>query len=205
MGRHALQPDEISEFRSRLCDAALRLFADHGYDGFTLRALGLALECSPTTPYRYFRNKQAIGLAVVEKFFEMSETAMETGLILPTGTPESRIRMLIETGVGHLVNEMQKNPKIVELADFLCSDEEGIALLKRHIAWKRDRMVRELGRGIEQCMFRDADPQETAATVLLATKVFWTPPALAQWRDKNTILPELREVLDMIFDGINRK
>jgi AcrR family transcriptional regulator len=191
--------------REEILRHASELFTHYGFWKTNVGDIATRCGMSPGNLYRYYRNKQAIGLAVVEKFFEMSETAMETGLILPTGTPESRIRMLIETGVGHLVNEMQQNPKIVELADFLCSDEEGIALLQRHIAWKRARMVRELGRGIEQRQFRDADPQKTAATILMATKVFWTPPAMAQWRDKDTILPELREVLDLIFDGINRK
>ncbi len=70
MGRPALQPDEIHAFRERLCDAALHLFAEHGYDGFTLRALGDALGCSPATPYRYFENKAEIYAAVCERAFE---------------------------------------------------------------------------------------------------------------------------------------
>ncbi len=70
MGRPALQPDEINEFRDRLCDAALGIFAERGYDGFTLRALGQALDCSPTTPYRYFRNKADIFGAVCARAFE---------------------------------------------------------------------------------------------------------------------------------------
>ena len=79
MGRQALQPDEITEFRDRLCDAALRLFAEHGYEGFTLRALGGALGCSPTTPYRYFRNKQDIFEAVCARAFEDLCAAQEQG------------------------------------------------------------------------------------------------------------------------------
>ena len=70
MGRPALQPDEISEFRERLCDAALQLFAERGYGGFTLRALGESLDCSPTTPYRYFENKADIFGAVCARAFE---------------------------------------------------------------------------------------------------------------------------------------
>jgi AcrR family transcriptional regulator len=70
MGRPALQPDEISAFRDRLCDAALTLFATRGYDGFTLRALGDALDCSPATPYRYFESKTEIFIAVCERAFE---------------------------------------------------------------------------------------------------------------------------------------
>lgn len=81
MGRPALQPDEISEFRDRLCDAALELFAEHGYDGFTLRALGDALDCSPTTPYRYFRDKGDIFSAVCARAFAELCSAQEAARI----------------------------------------------------------------------------------------------------------------------------
>ena len=70
VGRPALQPDEISDFRDRLCDAALEIFAERGYEGFTLRALGQALGCSPTTPYRYFESKGDIYQAVCARAFE---------------------------------------------------------------------------------------------------------------------------------------
>ncbi len=70
MGRPALQAEEIGEFRERLCDAALGLFAERGYEGFTLRALGGALSCSPATPYRYFRNKAEIFATVCGRAFE---------------------------------------------------------------------------------------------------------------------------------------
>ncbi len=30
-------------------------------------------------------------------------------------------------------------------------------------------------------------------------------PALAQWREKETILPELSEVLDLVFDGLTAR
>lgn len=79
MGRPALQPGEIDEFRDRLCDAALQLFAEHGYAGFTLRALGEALDCSRATPYRYFRNKADIFAAVCARAFEDLCAAQEAG------------------------------------------------------------------------------------------------------------------------------
>ena len=86
MGRPALQPEEISEFRERLCGAALRLFADRGYEGFTLRALGHALDCSPTTPYRYFEDKQDIFQAVCAHAFEELCAAQEAGRAAARGS-----------------------------------------------------------------------------------------------------------------------
>lgn len=86
MGRPTLKPEEISEFRERLCDAALKLFAEEGYEGFTLRGLGVALDCSPTTPYRYFRNKADIFAAVCARAFESlcdAQKAAEVGVSEP--------------------------------------------------------------------------------------------------------------------------
>lgn len=79
MGRPALQPNEINEFRDRLCEAALELFAEKGYQGFTLRALGKALGCSSTTPYRYFADKADIYKAVCARGFEDLCAAQEAG------------------------------------------------------------------------------------------------------------------------------
>ena len=60
MARPALRPDEIESFRARLCEAAMQMFADEGYDAVTLRALAEKLECSHALPYRYFADKREI-------------------------------------------------------------------------------------------------------------------------------------------------
>jgi AcrR family transcriptional regulator len=60
MPRAALRPDDIAAFRRRATDAATRLFAEHGYDGVTMRALAAELGCSPMTPYRYLAGKEEL-------------------------------------------------------------------------------------------------------------------------------------------------
>jgi AcrR family transcriptional regulator len=55
---------EIKDFRARLCVEAERQFSDKGVDRVTMRSLTKALGCSPTTPYRYFKDKDAILAAV---------------------------------------------------------------------------------------------------------------------------------------------
>ncbi len=53
--RAALQPQEVEDFRERLCRVATRRFAEHGHAGVSLRQLAVELGCSPMTPYRDFR------------------------------------------------------------------------------------------------------------------------------------------------------
>lgn len=69
MARPELTSEEKAAFRARICEAALGLFASHGYEGFSLRALARALGCSHTTPYRYFSGKEEIFAAVRQEGF----------------------------------------------------------------------------------------------------------------------------------------
>jgi AcrR family transcriptional regulator len=79
----ALSPSEIEDFRDRLCEAATRIFAEKGADGFTMRQLATELSVSPMTPYRYFKDKDDILAAVraraFDQFAETLENADDSG------------------------------------------------------------------------------------------------------------------------------
>jgi len=67
----------IEAFRDRLCNIAEGLFAAHGPDGVTMRELAEALGVSQMTPYRYFKDKDAILAAVRARAFNRFAAAME--------------------------------------------------------------------------------------------------------------------------------
>jgi AcrR family transcriptional regulator len=74
---------EVSDFRERLCDAAGRLFAARGPDGFTLRELASELGVSAMTPYRYFKDKDEILAAVRARAFNKFAEALEKAFSAP--------------------------------------------------------------------------------------------------------------------------
>ncbi len=78
MPRAALSEFEVERFRDSLCSLATRLFAEHGYEGVTMRALAAGLGCSPMTPYRYFENKDEIFTAVRRASFDRFADALVT-------------------------------------------------------------------------------------------------------------------------------
>ncbi len=81
-----LSPDDVSSFRERLCQAAERLFAEQGAESVTMRQLAADLGCSPMTPYRYFKDKDAIlgavRAAAFDRFADALEQAFEHGAAL---------------------------------------------------------------------------------------------------------------------------
>jgi AcrR family transcriptional regulator len=73
-----LSPADLDAFRTRLCDVAEKLFAAHGPDGVTLREMADALGVSSMTPYRYFKDKDAILAAVRTRAFNRFADSMES-------------------------------------------------------------------------------------------------------------------------------
>jgi AcrR family transcriptional regulator len=72
-----LTNEDVAEFRQRLCNAAARLFIERGPDAVTMRNLAQALGCSAMTPYRYFKDKDAILAAVRARGFDEFAEALE--------------------------------------------------------------------------------------------------------------------------------
>lgn len=177
------------------------LFGHYGFTKTNMADIAERAKMSPGNLYRYYRNKQAIGLAVVEAFFRQSEAAMEAAMN-GIDDPEVRIRAMITAGVRALVGEMALNPKLMELVEFLMNEDEAWAQLQVHIGWKRDHVKAELERGMKSGQFRQMDLHPTAVNLMHATKAFQIPQSLMSWREPETILPELDGVLDIIFSGV---
>lgn len=77
--RPVLTDEEVAEFRADVCRVAEVLFARHGVEGVTMRQIAAELDCSPTTAYRYFKNKDeilaAVRAAAFNRFCEVIEEA----------------------------------------------------------------------------------------------------------------------------------
>ena len=197
----ALPVNLMGETRYEILRHARDLFGHYGFSKTNMADIAARAKMSPGNLYRYYRNKQAIGLAVVEAFFRQSEAAMEAAMI-GIDDPEARIRAMITAGVRALVGEMAQNPKLMELVEFLMSEDEAWAQLQIHIGWKRDHVKAELKRGAKTGQFRELELHGAAVNLMHATKAFQTPQTLMSWREPATILPELDGVLDLLFSGV---
>ena len=68
---------DVAHFRDRLIDVAEMRFAEHGPEAVTIRQLAAALGVSPMTPYRYFKDKDAILAAARARAFDRHAQALE--------------------------------------------------------------------------------------------------------------------------------
>ncbi len=78
-----LSSEDVEAFRGRLCEAAEKLFAEHGIEAVTMRELAQVLGVSPMTPYRYFKDKDAILAAVRAAAFTRFAARLEAAIAQP--------------------------------------------------------------------------------------------------------------------------
>lgn len=72
-----LSDDDVADFRQRLLEAARTRFAGEGAEGLSLRRLAGDLGVSPTTPYRYFQDKDEILAALRAQAFDRFAASLE--------------------------------------------------------------------------------------------------------------------------------
>jgi AcrR family transcriptional regulator len=101
-----LSSEDVEDFRRRLCVAAEGLFAERGIEAVTMRELAQALGVSPMTPYRYFKDKDAILAAVRAAAFARFAAALEAAMAEPAD-PLRRSRRAGEAYVAFALAEPQ--------------------------------------------------------------------------------------------------
>jgi AcrR family transcriptional regulator len=100
-----------AEVRTRIEDAALRLFADRGYDGTSMAQVAAAAGTAPANVYRYHASKQALFDAVV-----------------PPALP-ARHDTLLDTRVAALAAGTDDGTQAGELLDFWLAHRLAVVVL----------------------------------------------------------------------------
>jgi|GEM_PF-233349 len=195
-------PDTASaeETRGLIVEEAMRLFAHYGYSKTNISDIARACGMSAGNLYRYFRNKQAIGIAVVARFFDAVDrcVAEQTD---PAASAEARIRFVITESVMHTVRELRQAPKIVELSEMICEIEDGMAFIAGHTERCRARLELLVAEGVAAGEFRVDDPARAARALQMGTKFFRLPFAIAR-HGLDRIEDDLALALDLLCAGL---
>ena len=196
-----LQASEAAdETRDEIVRQATQLFTHYGYSKTNIGDIALACDMSAGNLYRYFRNKQAIGHAVVARFFDEVDACIERGLD-ESQCAEARVRFVITAAVEHTVRELRQAPKIVELSEMICETEEGQAVVGEHVQRNLARLTGLVREGVANREFDVNDAEAAARAVQMGTKFFHIPFALAQ-HGLDRVEADLAVTLDLLCAGL---
>jgi AcrR family transcriptional regulator len=88
--RRARKPDEKAQRRLAILDAAAALFVAGGLEGVTLNAVASRAGFAKSNVYRYFENREAIFLALIDEDLSVWVAAVEESLARLTGEIDVR-------------------------------------------------------------------------------------------------------------------
>jgi AcrR family transcriptional regulator len=136
-----LSEQDISAFRDRLCDVAEHLFATQGAEAVTMRQLAAALGVSPMTPYRYFKDKDAILAAVRARAFDSHAEALESAYAAHAGDPATRAWAILDAYVDFALDRPEAyrlmfdihQPTQADYPDLVRAGERSRATMTLHL------------------------------------------------------------------------
>src|SRR5262245_61487638 len=116
---------EKKDLRTAILHAASQLFAEQGYERFSLRQVAEMIGYSPTTIYLYFKDKDDLLFAVVEDGFSSfggQLAAAAAGVVDPIARLDAIGRAYIDFG---LQNPVHYQLMFMQRADFLIGHRPG--------------------------------------------------------------------------------
>ncbi len=191
------------DMRCEIMRHAMELFAHYGYSKTNIGDIAKACHMSPGNLYRYFRNKQGIGEAVVQTFMDEEEAAIDAALANPDLNWEGRLRHLILYSAENLIREYRETPKMIELADMIFDGDSGILL--RHIEWKHAMVAAQLNEGVRlgELSLTHDETYQAACTMLDSVRAFLMPKALEQ-TDLDTVPERVDAILEVLIAGMKK-
>ena len=136
----ALSDADIEDFRERLIDAAEHQFGAHGLEAVTMRQLAGDLGVSPMTPYRYFKDKDAILAAVRARAFNRHAEALEqayehAGSIMERSNAVGRayLGFALQNPEAYKLMFDVKQPSADHYPDLVAAGERSRATMTAHV------------------------------------------------------------------------
>ena len=120
------------DLKTELISAGLKLLAEEGYAGFSLRKVAKACGVSQTAPYRHFEDKDALVAAIMAQAMTAFNDNLEAAVKKHPDDPRSQIK---EMGVAY-IHFFADNPEYLRLmfmSDVKLAGDEILCEKKGHL------------------------------------------------------------------------
>ena len=146
MGINERKEKQKAELKHLILEASVKLFSEHGYDGFSMRKIADMIEYSPTTVYLYFKDKNEILFELHEIGFRKFEESNRD--LLTIKNPLLRLHKMGENYIKFGL----ENPDYYDLMFLLPAPMEFIDQMKK-VEWDGgDRALTALRGLIQECI-----------------------------------------------------
>jgi AcrR family transcriptional regulator len=188
------------ERKQFIVERARELFARYGMRKTTMDDIAARCGMGKATLYYYFKNKEDIFRAVIEREFEMFKGKME-GALSEAKSPHDKIRAFIWTRVVYLKELANYYETLTaEYLDHYAFVEHE---RRRLIDWEIGTMRSILEEGVQKGVFDISDTKLTAVVLVFAMKGLEFPWTVEQ--DIIEIEKAIEMMLPVLFRGIEKR
>jgi AcrR family transcriptional regulator len=196
---------ENAQLRQQILNAAMRIFAEQGYGNISMRKIAAMIEYSPTTIYRFFRNKEdllsSIALETYKDLSERFEKIKEKG----NENPLNLLKSLLKEYIIFCVEQADMFRLFSDLGSF--EMEEGI--MYERLGETRFMVYQSWSSCIRQSI--ELGHLEIKDDVRIFLYIWDTVNGYINHRIKHLLVPrkpieeDSTEFLSLIFNGIEMK
>lgn len=139
---------EVEAVRERILDEALALFAEAGWEGFSMRKLGARLDIAAKTIYNYFASRDEIYLGLLIRGFRQLHTELVSATA-SHGDPWDQLSALIGAYVAFGLRnanmyDLMFTDQVPRYDDYVGTPMEDMALVELEVALENQRLLAAL-------------------------------------------------------------
>jgi AcrR family transcriptional regulator len=193
------RPDVSEERKQQILDAAEKVFTRKGLDEARMDDIAEGTGLSKGTLYLYFKSKDDLIIAILERIFQHTFEQLETRMGDELSAAEA-IRQFAEEAGREYTSMLRIMPIAYEFLALAFRNKTVQKALKRYFNLYMEVLVPIIQRGIDSGEFRQVDAQEVA----LAAGAIFEGTVLLWVYDKSRVDVEhhIRSGIKLLLEGI---
>ncbi len=196
---------EQANLRQKILDAALRIFAEQGYDKVSMRKIAALIDYSPTTIYRFFRNKAQLLQTITADTYKDLSARFEKIKSGGGDDPLATLKALIKEYIVFCVEQPEMTKLFLGLASFEMED----GILYERVGGSRHRVYQSwsefIKKSIESGRLEITDETKVFLFLWDAANGYMNQRISYPGVPRKPLAQDLDEYLGLLFRGIESR
>lgn len=191
-----------TDTREQIMDSAWKRFAQYGYGKTTMAEIAKDCDMSAANLYRFFKNKEDIGMALACQCLGQKEQRLRAVLKRADLNAVQRLQAFVLELFHYTYEQFHDQPRINELVD--ATMQQYPEVVTQHKDMARSLMAEILTKGNQTGEFNVSNPMTTAETLMAATTIFCVPYFIG-WHSKKEFESLAKDMVDTFVRGLAKR
>ncbi len=185
-----------------LCKSEER-FSHYGFNKTTMAEIAKDCDMSAANLYRYFENKEEIGVHIVEQCMQEKEKIFRNVVQMSELSAAEMLEKFVIEELNYLCSQILEKAKISELVQFISTHRMDI--VDAHCGRKKALIAEIMAKGNASGEFDTPDIVAAAETFMTATLRFWMLPLFFMLNEPvDNVKEQAKNVVSQLVKGLSR-